>query len=135
MAKTKQAVKEIAVDLDIGGTFTDCYVSYEGGYTIGKSSTTKYDVAVGALRSIEAAAETIDLSLEELLDECTSVSYSTTISLNTLIERTGPKLGLITTEGFEDVTLIGRARSWVDGRQPEEIRNKATAHKLSLIHI
>ncbi len=129
MAKTKQEVKDIAVDLDIGGTFTDCYVSYEGGYTIGKSSTTKYDVSVGALRAIEAAAETIDLSLEELLDECLSVSYSTTISLNTLIERTGPKLGLITTEGFEDVTLIGRARSWVDGRQPEEIRNKANAHK------
>ena len=56
MAKTKQEVKDIAVDLDIGGTFTDCYVSYEGGYTIGKSSTTKYDVSVGALRAIEAAA-------------------------------------------------------------------------------
>ncbi len=106
MATSKKATKDIAVDLDIGGTFTDCYISFEGGYTIGKSSTTKYDVSVGALRAIEVAAETIDLGLEELLDECVSVSYSTTISLNTLIERTGPKLGLITTEGFEDVTLI-----------------------------
>ncbi|MDH3643866.1 MAG: hydantoinase/oxoprolinase family protein, partial [Gammaproteobacteria bacterium] len=122
-------MRAIAVDLDIGGTFTDCYVSFEGGYTIGKSSTTKYDVSVGALRAIEAAGETIGKPLDELLDECTSVSYSTTISLNTLIERTGPKLGLITTQGFEDVTLIGRARSWVDGHQPEEIRNKATAKK------
>ena len=129
MTTTKKIIEDIAVDLDIGGTFTDCYVSYEGGYTIGKSSTTKYDVSVGALRAIEAAGETVGLTLEELLDDCQSVSYSTTISLNTLIERTGPKLGLITTEGFEDVTLIGRARSWVDGRQPEEIRNKATAHK------
>ena len=129
MAKTKQSFKDIAIDLDIGGTFTDCYVSYEGGYTIGKSSTTKYDVSVGALRAIEASGESLGLQLDELLEECVSVSYSTTISLNTLIERTGPKLGLITTEGFEDVTLIGRARSWVDGKQPEEIRNKAKAQK------
>ncbi len=129
MAKNTQNFKDIAIDLDIGGTFTDCYVSYEGGYTIGKSSTTKYDVSVGALRAIEAAGEPIELGLEQLLEECVSVSYSTTISLNTLIERTGPKLALITTEGFEDVTLIGRARSWVDGKQPEEIRNKAQAQK------
>ena len=27
------------------------------------------------------------------------------------------------------MTLIGRARSWVDGKQPEEIRNKAKAQK------
>jgi len=129
MTEVANTKENIAIDLDIGGTFTDCYVSFDGGYTIGKASTTKYDVSVGALRAIEAAGENIGLDLADLLDQCTSVSYATTISLNTLIERTGPKLGLITTEGFEDVTLVGRARSWVDGRQPEEIRNKATAQK------
>ena len=71
MATTEQEIRDIAIDLDIGGTFTDCYVSYEGGYTIGKSSTTKYDVSVGALRAIEAAGETIGLTLNELLDDCT----------------------------------------------------------------
>ncbi|MGI9622424.1 MAG: hydantoinase/oxoprolinase family protein [Acidimicrobiales bacterium] len=121
--------KNFAVDLDIGGTFTDCYVSYDGGYTMGKSSTTRYDVSVGALRAIEAAGDNIGLSLEDLLIDCSSVRYSTTISMNTLIERTGPKLALITTAGFEDVTIMGRARSWVDGRQPDEVRNKAAAHK------
>ena len=80
MSTTEPAIKDIAIDLDIGGTFTDCYVSYDGGYTIGKSSTTRYDVSVGALRAIEAAGETVGLSLEQLLDDCTSVSYSTTIA-------------------------------------------------------
>ena len=126
---TKQKYSDIAVDLDIGGTFTDCYVSYDGGYTMGKSSTTRYDVSVGALRAMETAAESIGLGLEGLLEDCSSVRYSTTISMNTLIERTGPKLGLITTAGFEDVTIMGRARSWVDGRSPAEVRNKAGAHK------
>jgi|TARA_B100002003_G_C14157233_1_gene557490 N-methylhydantoinase A/acetophenone carboxylase len=130
MMSTKQSnINDIAVDLDIGGTFTDCFVTYEGGHTIAKSSTTRYDVSVGAIRAIETAAATLDLELEQLLARCESVRYSTTISMNTLIERSGPKLGMIATAGFEDTTIIGRARSWVDGRQLDEVRNKAAAFK------
>jgi N-methylhydantoinase A/oxoprolinase/acetone carboxylase beta subunit len=36
------------------------------------------------------------------------VRYSTTVSMNRLIERKGPRLGLMTTEGHEDAILIGR---------------------------
>jgi N-methylhydantoinase A/acetophenone carboxylase len=36
---------------------------------------------------------------------------------------------MIATAGFEDTTIVGRARSWIDGRNLDEIRNKAGAHK------
>ena len=71
MTEVANTKENIAIDLDIGGTFTDCYVSFDGGYTIGKASTTKYDVSVGALRAIEAAGENIGLDLADLLDQCT----------------------------------------------------------------
>ena len=82
MATKKKSIKDSSVDLDIGGTFTDCYVSFDGGYAMGKSSTTRYDVSVGALRAMEEAAGSLQLTLEELLKDCSSVRYSTTISMN-----------------------------------------------------
>ena len=45
--------------------------------------------------------------------------------MNRLIERKGPKLGLLVTEGFEDTTLIGRGTSWADGLPVKHQRNIA----------
>ena len=45
--------------------------------------------------------------------------------MNRLIERKGPKLGLLITEGFEDTTLIGRASQWSDGVPLKYQRNIA----------
>ncbi len=126
---TVQGIESIAVDLDIGGTFTDCYMSFNDNYVMAKSPTTRYDVSVGVMKAMADAGAQLDLTVEELLSRCSSVRYSTTISMNCLIERSGPKLGLITTSGFEDVTIIGRCRSWADGRQAHEIRNKADVDK------
>jgi N-methylhydantoinase A/acetophenone carboxylase len=49
--------------------------------------------------------------------------------MNKLIERKGPRLGLITTEGFEDTVLVGRASQWSDGISFKEQRNIAGADK------
>src|ERR1035437_1300633 len=45
--------------------------------------------------------------------------------MNRLIERKGPRLGLITTEGHEDAILIGRGAQWTDGTRIGERRNLA----------
>ena len=42
------------------------------------------------------------MRMEQLLPAIDMIRYSTTIALNRLIERKGPRLGLITTEGHED---------------------------------
>ncbi|MFH1150746.1 MAG: hydantoinase/oxoprolinase family protein [Actinomycetota bacterium] len=117
------------IDVDIGGTFTDCFVVWDDRYGKGKAPTTHYQASVGFKNAIVAAAEALGSSLEELLADTDLIRYSTTIATNTLIEKTGPRLGLITTAGFEDVMLIGRGRQWADGLTPAEIRNQARAKK------
>src|SRR6185503_5664686 len=57
------------------------------------------------------------------------IRYSTTIAMNRLIEKRGPRLGLITTEGHEDVVLIGRGAQWIDGTRVAERRNLAVQKK------
>src|SRR5713101_10137437 len=54
---------------------------------------------------------------------------STTRAMNRLIERNGARLGLITTEGHEDVVLIGRGAQWIDGTRVAERRNLAIQRK------
>ena len=66
---------------------------------------------------------------EELLPDVGLVRYSTTVAMNRLIERKGPRLGLITTEGHEDSILIGKGAQWVDGTRVSERRNLAPQNK------
>jgi len=117
------------VDIDIGGTFTDCVVVADGRMVRQKTPTTRYNLSVGFRRAIEGAAHELDLSLEELLAQVDVIRYSTTLAMNTLIERSGPKLGLITTAGYEHTMLIGRARQWADGLHPTEIKNMSRIRK------
>ena len=51
------------------------------------------------------------------------VRYSTTLAVNRLIERKGPRLGLFTTEDFEDTLSAGRGGSWGDGIPIGQMRN------------
>lgn len=113
------------VSIDIGGTFTDCLLAIKGKICRGKSETTPYNVAVGFMDAIKEAAKTFGLSTEEVVRQLDTVRYSTTIAMNSLIQRTGPKLGAIVTRGTEDVLAIGRTRSWGDGLGFDEIRNLA----------
>ena len=114
-----------SINIDIGGTFTDCFVTYDGRVGKGKSSTTYYNMSVSFKKSMEAACEDLGLLLPDLLKETELIRYSTTLATNTLIEKTGPKLGLITTAGFEDTIHIGRARQWADGQELERGVNLA----------
>jgi len=90
------------VSIDTGGTFTDGFVSYPGGSTTVKVPTTDHDLTVCFRNSIDKAAESLDKSTEEFLVDTGVVRFSTTIGTNTIIERTGPRVGLIVTEGKKD---------------------------------
>ena len=80
-------------------------------------------------QAIEQAAQRMELDAGELLEQTEIIRYSTTLAMNKLIERKGPKLGLIATEGFEDTLLIGRASQWSDGIPFKEQRNIARVVK------
>ena len=88
------------INVDVGGTFTDCFVSWDGKQVITKTPTTTYNLSVGFMRAVRDAASAIGVSVEELVQQTEAIRYSTTIAMNRLIERKGPRLGLITTSGF-----------------------------------
>jgi N-methylhydantoinase A len=114
------------VGIDIGGTFTDfCSIADDGRVTVYKTPTTHYDLSVGFMRGMRELAKRTGLAAREYLARVHALRYSTTVGTNALIERNGPKLGLITTAGFEDTIFIGRGRSWADGLPVHEARDMA----------
>ena len=82
-----------SVDIDVGGTFTDLVLSFDDQRVIAKSPTTPYDLSVCFLNVLEDGADQLDMDVEELLPEIEVVRYSTTVAMNRLIERRGPRLG------------------------------------------
>ncbi len=119
-----------SVGIDVGGTFTDFYCSDDASDSqTCKTPTTHYDLSIGFMRGIDMLARHNQLPVPDFLKQVGSIRYSTTVGTNALIERTGPKLGLITTAGFEDNIFIGRARSWADGLGWQEGRDQARIQK------
>lgn len=117
------------IDLDIGGTFTDALVCWKGSTVTAKTPTTGYNLAIGFLRVVKDAAKTFGVDLPELLQATKIIRYSTTVAMNKLIERKGPRLGLITTLGFEDTIFVGKGAQWADGLAVRERRNVARAER------
>jgi N-methylhydantoinase A/acetophenone carboxylase len=120
---------KVSLDVDIGGTFTDLFLNYDGKTAFTKTPTTGYNLSVGFMQAIKEAAGQLNISVKDLLSSTEIVRYSTTIAMNTLLQRTGPKLALVTTEGFEDIVPIGKGASWSDQLTVKEIRNIARIAK------
>lgn len=118
-----------AIDIDVGGTFTDLVLTWDDQRVVAKAPTTPYDLSVGFLDVLNAGAHQLGTPLGELLPEVEIVRYSTTVAMNRLLERKGPRLGLITTEGHEDAIIIGRGAQWTDGTRISERRNLAVQSK------
>lgn len=124
-----QAANQTAIDIDIGGTFTDCYITKGDDRVWCKARTTPYDLSVCMMEAIEEGAHRLDLTPEELLGQTDIIRYSSTIAMNKLIQRDGPTIALIATHGFEDTIFIGRGSQWADGVAPKFVRNIARVQR------
>ena len=82
-----------SVDIDVGGTFTDLVLTFDEKRVIAKSPTTPYDLSVCFLNVLEDGADQLEMDVEQLLPQIEVVRYSTTVAMNRLIERRGPRLG------------------------------------------
>ncbi|WP_334000749.1 hydantoinase/oxoprolinase family protein [Burkholderia cepacia] len=110
------------VSVDIGGTFTDCFVAWGEQCVEGKSLTTHHNLAVGFNDSLADACRQLELTPTQLLSEVDSVRYATTLGTNALIERKGPRVGLIVTTGFKHTVPLSRARGYGEGlSEPEQM--------------
>ena len=89
---------------DVGGTFTDLVaVDADGAVTRHKTLSTPPEFDSGVLAGLQACSG-------DSLASLTSLLHASTVATNAILERRGPRTGLITTEGFRDVLEIGRLR-------------------------
>lgn len=118
------------INVDIGGTFTDCFATTsDGAVATAKALTTHHNLSQGFLEAVDELAHQLERTPEELLGGVRAIRYATTLGTNALIERTGPRLALLTTMGYEDVVPIGRCRQWGDGLPATQNRDLARARR------
>lgn len=120
-------MKRVAVD--IGGTFTDCFVCWEGRFLQTKALTSHQNLAQGFNEALDTACEQLEVSREGLLSDVDSVRYATTLGTNALIERSGPRVGLIITNGFESSVPLSRGRGYGEGLPPEQSKDLSRAKR------
>jgi N-methylhydantoinase A len=108
------------VSVDIGGTFTDCFVVWNEQYAEGKALTTHHNLALGFNESLADACKQLEVDAPTLLSEVDSVRYATTLGTNALIERKGPRVGLLVTAGFKHTIPLSRARGYGEGLPENE---------------
>ncbi len=91
-------MKNLRVGVDTGGTFTDFVIIRNGKIEIFKELSTPQNpeeaIMQGLARQNQAAVR--------------EVIHGSTVATNALLERKGARTALLTTEGFEDVIVIGR---------------------------
>ena len=97
--------KRCRIGVDVGGTFTDFVLIDEARDVIftGKRLTTARDPGIAIRDGVERIAR--EASVE--LGAVDGVVHGTTLVANTIIERSGARVGLITTRGFRDVLEVG----------------------------
>jgi N-methylhydantoinase A len=94
------------IGVDVGGTFTDLVLHDPARDLVhsGKLLTTPDDPSVAIIAGISRILQETGLKPSDLH----SLVHGTTLITNTIIERTGATVGLLTTEGFRDTIEIGR---------------------------
>ena len=93
------------IGFDIGGTFTDFILAdpASGRLHLHKCLTTPEDPSIGALAGMADLLGSAGVGLAEV----GHVVHGTTLATNSIIERSGARLGLLTTRGFRDVLEMG----------------------------
>jgi N-methylhydantoinase A len=92
----------VRIGVDIGGTFTDAVATDGRRLVVRKIPSTPHDPGEGfegAVREIlrDFAGSAVD-----------GIAHGSTVATNAVLERTGPRCALVTTDGFRDVLVIGR---------------------------
>jgi N-methylhydantoinase A len=97
------------IGTDIGGTFTDvvAWDRTQDRVVVAKAPTTS-ELADGTLNAIRETR----IPPAEIAE----LRHGSTIAINTVLERSGARVALVTTAGFEDVLAIGR------GNRPRPFR-------------
>jgi N-methylhydantoinase A/oxoprolinase/acetone carboxylase beta subunit len=91
----------ILVGVDTGGTFTDLVAIIGSEIRVHKVLSTPADPADAVIRGLREMLAGSGTAAE-------SVTYSSTVATNALLEKKGARVALFTNAGFEDLIEIGR---------------------------
>ncbi len=97
--------------VDVGGTFTDLLLIDEATGTTHRAKTpsTPSDQSLGVIDGVGKVCATAGIVPAQI----THFLHGTTVATNAVLEATGARIGLVTTQGFRQVLQI--ARSYVPG--------------------
>ena len=118
------------IGIDVGGTFTDAFASDDvGNVYSAKVASTPPDFSRGVLGSIDALADGIGISANDLLKETAYICHGTTSTLNALVTGDVAKVGFLTTQGHRDSIYIMNLEGRYAGLGQEEIQNITATRK------
>src|SRR3979490_1549371 len=90
--------------VDVGGTFTDAVLAFDGRIVTAKAPSTPRDQSEGVMAAVKAALERAGRKPHE----ARTFSHGMTVATNALLEGHGARTALIATEGFTDIVELGR---------------------------
>lgn len=95
----------IEIGVDIGGTFTDVVCRVTGQpLRVLKVATTRADPSRAVLTAVRDLQDQWGIAPKDV----DRFVHGTTVATNAVLERKGPKTGLLMTDGFKDILEIGR---------------------------
>lgn len=98
----------LLMTIDNGGTFTDACLVKGDQVIRAKTLTTPYDLTKCFIEVIKEISKEMygEENIRKLLQELEYLRYSTTAGTNAIVQRKGPRLGLIVREGTDTSVLI-----------------------------
>ena len=101
----------VTVNVDTGGTFTDGYFTQDGRAVRVKVDTTPHDFTECFRDCLSEGARELGYgSLKSMLLETQAMRFSSTIGTNSIIQGSGPRIGLLVSPGAAE-SLYGSGRS------------------------
>ena len=98
----RSRIQPLHIAIDTGGTFTDCVWIDRGPVQMLKIFSTPADPSQAIVEAIVKVTEKVGQPRSIVL------LHGTTVGTNTLLQRKGTRVALVTTSGFEDAIEIGR---------------------------
>ncbi|MGH7480759.1 MAG: hydantoinase/oxoprolinase N-terminal domain-containing protein, partial [Longimicrobiales bacterium] len=107
-AEAEAEAEAVVIAVDTGGTFTDVVGWIGGRLRVLKVPSTPDDPAAAVLAGVREILASVPPLPEPQPQSGFTLVHGSTVATNTLLERTGARVALVTNRGFEDVIEIGR---------------------------
>ncbi len=113
-SNTAKNGRTLCFGIDVGGTFTDCVLTEGDRVWRAKSPTIPGAIGEGVINAARLASERRGEPLERTLPKVARFGLGTTVVTNVLASRSGRRVGLITTKGFEKMVPLARGERAID---------------------